>query len=156
MHLYSAENGAVVASRDTMDEMAIPTGKRLTLLRNGLLRLHKCLLDSERSAYERDVARITSAGQFLNLVLNDPWFAWLRDLSQFIVLIDETLDLEPPATEADAERLIAQARTLVAPAENGSGFGRRYFDALQRDPAVVLAHRDMVSVFNGLAGPPSC
>ena len=32
-------------------------------LRNGMLRLHKSLLDSERAAYERDVARITSAGE---------------------------------------------------------------------------------------------
>ena len=126
--------------------------ERLTNLRNGLLRLHKSLLDSERAAYERDVARITSTGQFLGLVLNDPWFAWLRELSQFIVLIDETLALEDPATAADADRLIAQARGLVAPDEAGSGFARRYFEAMQRDPGAVLAHRDMVKVFNGLAG----
>ena len=51
---------------------------RLKGTRDGLLRLHKTLLDSERAAYERDVARITSTGQFLQLVLNDPWFQWLR------------------------------------------------------------------------------
>jgi len=123
------------------------TRDRLTELRNGLLRLHKHLLDSERAAYERDVARITTTGQYLNLVLNDPWFTWLRELSQFIVLIDETLDLDEPATPADGERLIAQARDLVAPAENGAEFGRKYWDAMQRDPAIVLAHRDMVGVF---------
>ena len=65
---------------------------RLKTLRNGLLRLHKSLLDSERAAYEHDIARITSTGQYLGLVLNDPWFHWLHELSQFIVLIDETLD----------------------------------------------------------------
>ncbi len=138
-----------------MDQMAVPSAERLANLRNGLLRLHKSLLDSERAAYERDVARIASTGQYLDLVLNDPWFGWLRELSQFIVLIDETLDLEPPATEADAVRLTGEARKLVSPAENGSGFGRRYFEAIQRDPAVVLAHRDMMKVFNGL-GPASC
>jgi len=126
------------------------TRERLTNLRNGLLKLHKTLLDSERSAYERDVERITSTGQFLSLVLNDPWFQWLRDLSQFIVLIDETLDFEDPATEADADRLVAQARDLVAPSENGSAFARSYFEAIQRDPGVVLAHGDMMRVFNGL------
>jgi len=123
---------------------------RLKALRNGLLRLHKALLDSERAAYERDVARITSTGQFLGLVLNDPWFHWLHELSQFIVLVDETLDLDEPAGPADADRLVARARDLVAPGENGSGFARRYFEALQRDPAAVLAHRDMMAVFNGL------
>jgi len=127
--------------------MADPVRARLTALRNGLLHLHKCLLDSERAAYERDVERIATTGQYLNLVLNDPWFAWLRDLSQFIVLVDETLDLEEPTTPADAARLITRGRELVSPAENGTGFSRRYFEVMQRDPGVVLAHRDMIRVF---------
>ena len=52
--------------------------QRLTGLRNGLLSLHKTLLDSERSIYERDVARITSTSELLQLVLYDPWFALLH------------------------------------------------------------------------------
>jgi hypothetical protein len=123
------------------------TRERLKNLRNGLLRLHKSLLDSEKASYERDVARITSTGQYLGLVLNDPWFSWLHDLSQFIVLIDETLDFEEPATAADADRLIQQARDMVSPSEEGAGFRRRYFEIMQRDPAAVLAHRDMIKVF---------
>lgn len=134
-----------------MNPMADPVRERLTQLRNGLLKLHKTLLDSERAIYERDVERIQSTGQYLNLVLNDPWFAWLHELSQFIVLVDETLDFEDPATPADAERLTAQARVLVTPSENGSVFARRYFEAMQRDPGVVLAHRDMMGVFAALA-----
>jgi len=130
-----------------MDRMAGHTRQRLTTLRDGLLHLHKSLMESERAAYERDVARITSAGQYLNLVLNDPWFSWLRELSQFIVLVDETLDQKEPAGEADASRLIASARSLVAPAENGDRFGRAYWQAMQRDPGAVLAHRDMMQVF---------
>jgi hypothetical protein len=130
--------------------MADRVRERLTDLRNGLLKLHKVLLESERAAYERDVARITTTGQYLNLVLNDPWFGWLRELSQFIVLIDETLDFEEPATSSDADRLIARARELVSPSENGALFARSYFDAMQRDPGVVLAHRDMMRVFTAL------
>ncbi|MBV9508630.1 MAG: hypothetical protein JO323_26895 [Acidobacteriia bacterium] len=130
-----------------------PVRARLTDLRNGLLKLHKALLDSERANYERDVARITTTGQYLNLVLNDPWFGWLRDLSQFIVLIDETLDFEDPATSADADRLIGRARDLIAPSENGQVFARSYYEAMQRDPAAVLAHRDMMRVFAGLNRP---
>ncbi len=109
-------------------------------------------MELERAAYERDVERITSAGQYLNLVLNDPWFGWLRELSQFIVLVDETLDQKEPAGDEDGARLIASARTLVVPAENGDRFGRSYWQAMQRDPAAVLAHRDMMQVFADLAG----
>jgi hypothetical protein len=120
---------------------------RLKGLRDGLLRFHKSLLDSERAAYERDVARITSTGQYLRLVLEDPWFQWLRELSQLVVLIDETLgEKDPPAADTDLERLLAQARAIMVPDEAGEGFARRYFEVLQRDPAAVLAHRDMLKV----------
>jgi hypothetical protein len=117
-----------------------PAQQRLTQLRNGLLSLHKTLLDSERASYERDIARISSSGELLNLVIYDPWFAWLHELSELVVLIDETLDAKEPPNGIDAERLIAQARDLVAPDENGAGFRKRYFEAMQRDPDVVLAH----------------
>jgi hypothetical protein len=133
-----------------MEPMPDRTQERLKNLRNGLLRLHKSLLDSERAVYERDVERITSTGQYLGLVLHDPWFAWLHELSQFIVVIDETLDADEPATPADADRLTVQARTLVAPSEEADGFARKYFEAMQRDPNVVLAHRDMIREFGEL------
>jgi hypothetical protein len=100
--------------------------------------------------YERDIARITSSGELLNLVINDPWFAWLHALSEFVVLIDETLDAEEPPQGMDAERLIAQAWELLAPNENGRGFAKRYFEALQRDPDVVLAHARMRKVLANL------
>ena len=133
------------------------TKQRLTDLRNGLLSLHKTLLDSERATYERDIARIGSSGELLKLVLYDPWFAWLHELSEFVVLIDETLDAmdekpgpgEPPPS-IDAERLIAQSRELLAPNETGTGFAKRYFEALQRDPDVVLAHGRMRKTLTGL------
>lgn len=135
-----------------MKAMADRTRERLTNLRNHLLRLHKSLLDSERAAYERDVARITSTGQYLQLVLGDPWFAWLHDLSQFIVVIDEALDADEPATEVVADRLTSRARDLIAPNESAvrNGFARKYFEAMQRDPDVVLAHRDMIRAFEQL------
>ena len=124
---------------------------RLKALRDGLLRLHKSLLELERAAYERDVAPITTTGQYLNLVLDDPAFQWLRELSAFIVMIDEMLAQKaPPATPQDAERLIAEARALLSPAEEGIGFARSYFDIMQRAAAAVLAHRDMLQVMNGL------
>jgi hypothetical protein len=132
------------------------TKQRLTELRNGLLGLHKTLLDSERATYERDIARIGSSGELLKLVLYDPWFAWLHELSEFVVLIDETVDAidetdanDPPPV-IDAERLIGQAWELLAPNETGSGFAKRYFEALQRDPDVVLAHARMRKVMSGL------
>ena len=124
----------------TADSAHDPVRQRLTDLRNGLLALHKTLLESERAIYERDIARIGSSSEFLKLVLYDPWFAWLHELSELVVLIDETLDAKEPPNGIEADRLIAQARELIAPSENGQRFQKRYFEAMQRDPDAVLAH----------------
>ena len=135
-----------------MIEVSDSPHQRLATLSTGLLHLHKSLLDAERAAYERDVARITSTGQYLQLVLGDPWFAWLREISQFIVLVDEARDADdPPITAADADRLIGEARALLSPSEGGGSFHRRYYEALQRDPAAVLAHGTMMQVLAQLA-----
>src|SRR5262249_10238362 len=115
--------------------------------RNGLLQLHKTLLDSESNTYDHDVERVKSRNHLLSLVLHDPWFSWLHELSELVVLIDETLDAKQPLSIADAERLIEQSRQLLSPEEEGSGFARRYYEALQRDPDVVIAHARMLKVF---------
>jgi hypothetical protein len=122
----------------------------LTDLRNGLLRLHKALLYSERAVYEREIQRIRSSGQFLNLVMHDPWFAWLHELSELIVLIDETWDSDRAPTQRDADRLVSAARLLLSPREDGAGFRRRYFEAMQRDPDVVLCHAATVKLLKRL------
>ncbi len=105
-----------------------------------LLRLHKTLLDAEAAGYDHDIARIRSNTHLLELVLNDPWFNWLHELSELVVMIDETIDAREPATDADADRYVNEAVSLLTPAENGSGFRKRYFESLQKYPDVVLAH----------------
>src|SRR5687767_10716091 len=120
-----------------------PMRTRLRDLRARLLSLHKVLLDDARAAYEMDRGRIASNANLLQLVINDPWFAWLHPLSELVVRIDETIEPGSPATEADGAALVEQVERLLAPAENGETFARRYFEALQRQPSVVLAHADV-------------
>ncbi len=109
-------------------------------LSRALLRLHKALLDDERVSYERVHGRIPSNGAFLQLVLGDAWFAWLRPLSQLMAKLDELGDEEEASVRAETTALLASVRTLLTPTEEGEGFGRHYHDALQREPDVVLAH----------------
>lgn len=137
-----------------MEEMAQDAngaGIRLGQVRDGLLRLHKVLLDSERGVYEREIARIQSPWEMLGLLMNDPWFAWLKEISTLVVQIDERLAEDEPAAPADAQLFIGQARSLLVASEEGSGFERRYFEALQRDPNVILAHAEMMRVLTAVA-----
>jgi len=105
-----------------------------------LLRLHKALLDDERMSYERVHGRIPSNGAFLQLVLGDAWFAWLRPLSQLTVKLDELSGEGETSARTEIIALLTSARTLLTPTEEGEGFGKQYYDALQREPDVVLAH----------------
>jgi catechol 2,3-dioxygenase len=116
------------------------TATRLSDLRTRLLALHKTLLDDAKVAYEMDRGRIASVGVLLQLVINDPWFAWLHQLSELVVRIDEMTAAEGTATDSDARALFEQVDRLLLPSENGDSFARRYEEALQRQPAVVLAH----------------
>jgi catechol 2,3-dioxygenase len=123
---------------------------RLRELRAKLLQLHKVLLDDARAAYEMDRGRVPSNASLLQLVINDPWFAWLHSLSELVVRIDETIEADSPATDADAAALINEVEKLLTASENGEGFHRRYYDALQRQPAVVLAHADVRRVIKSM------
>ncbi len=119
---------------------------RLQVLRSALLRLHKALVESERVQYEKVIGKIQSPNHFLQLLTNDPWFAWLSPLSQLIVSIDEALDAKPPLTPVAAEALVKESARLLVASETGQGFAKDYFEALQRDPDVVLAHGEVTRV----------
>jgi|SRR5687767_14584427 len=129
-----------------------PVG-RLRETRLVLLHLHKTLLDDEREAYERVHDRIENSYEVLRLVMHDPWFAWLHDLSELIVKIDETLDAEEPPDQAEVDGVMQQARELTTPDENGTEFQQRYFRALQRSPDAVLAHAESVKVIGNSKQP---
>ena len=112
---------------------------RLAAVRHGLLELHKALLDGERERYELVHGKVTP-GKMLQLAFQDPQFAWLRSMSELIVRIDELLDTQA-AGDADVERLLTSARTLLTTDGQSTTFAREYEAALQRDPQVVVLHR---------------
>jgi len=112
----------------------------LVELRDALLRLHKVLIDSERAVYEKEVGPIQSPNHLFRMLTSDPWFAWLRPISQLIVAIDETLEAKETLTNVSVDVLMNQSVFLLVPARSGGEFGERYVAALQRDPRVVLAH----------------
>ena len=120
----------------------------LAAIRQRLIRLHKTLVESERLTYERVQGRIATPGELLQLVIHDSWFVWLHPLSGLIVRLDELLEAGDGAGAADVTGAVEEARTLLVPAEGGPGFATHYFEALQRDPAVVLAHAEVMRALN--------
>lgn len=117
---------------------------KLRDLRNRLLHLHKVLLEMERANFERKSGRVT-AGELLQLLLNDPQFAWLRVISAFVVEIDEALNGEEPLTVDAFENFLSQARLLLTSASNEE-FKTKYEDAMQREASVVVAHSNVMQL----------
>jgi hypothetical protein len=133
---YSADNGGPQN----------PARQKLVALRVTLLSLHKTLLDMERRDYEHVNGHV-STGELFRLVVDHEQFAWLHNLSEFVVRLDETLAAEPPVTPEDTHSAIVLARKMFAPSEFGDAFQRRYFGAIQRDPAVVMEHAELARLF---------
>lgn len=117
----------------------------LTDIRIKLLHLHKLLLDTERIRYEQVRGRV-SKGELLQLVINHDQFAWLHQLSELIVQIDELIHADEPVTSEAIAALIADLQSLLTPDEAGNDFAVRYDAAFQRNPDVVLAHADLATL----------
>lgn len=128
-------------SRDT------PARQKLVALREALLRIHKSLLDMERRSYEKEHGGV-NAGELFRLVVDDPQFAWLHNISEFVVRIDENLASKEDVTEKDSHVAISLARKIFAPSESGDGFQKKYFDAIQKDPSVVMEHAELARLFH--------
>ncbi|ARV62957.1 hypothetical protein BZZ01_10240 [Nostocales cyanobacterium HT-58-2] len=103
------------------------------------------MLKIERNTYEQVHGRVSS-GELLQLVIHHEQFAWLRQLSMLVVQIDEMLQADEPVSLDDAHSLIADARTLLTPQEDGNAFEKNYYNALQREPAAVLAHAEVTKL----------
>ncbi|HEX5221724.1 MAG TPA: hypothetical protein VFZ59_19320 [Verrucomicrobiae bacterium] len=123
--------------------------RQLSSLREALFALHKTLIDSERVSYEQTMGTIGSPNHFLQLLTSDPWFAWLQPLSHLVVAVDVALDEKEPLTAEAVAALRKQTSQLLVATEVGDGFPKHYFDALQRDPDVVLAHARVMKSLNG-------
>ena len=98
----------------------------------------------EPADFELVSGRFTS-GELLQLVINHAQFAWLRQISALVVQMDEMLSGEEPAPKRDVDNLLDQARSLLtSPADEA--FREKYQAALQREPAAVMAHSEIVKL----------
>lgn len=116
--------------------------QRLHLAREALLGMHKSLLDVERGRFEAARGPIEGSYHFLQLLIGDPWFAWLRPMSELIVAIDESLSPRQIVPPAEAELLIGRARRLLTPLEGEEGFAGRLYQVLATTPAIAERHAE--------------
>ncbi len=125
--------------------------ERLKKSRDLLLKLHKAMLDIERDMHEGIHGKLASA-DFLNLLLEDDDFAWLRKFSMLIVEIDEMFDLKENVKDEVIEANLKKVRELVEMEDPDDYFRAKYQFAIQRDPNAAGLHSQLKRL---LSEPPA-
>jgi hypothetical protein len=68
-----------------------------------------------------------------------------------VVRIDELLEDDDDVTDVEVEHFLAEVRALIRPSEEGDGFERSYYEALQREPDVIFAHVEVKKLLTRIA-----
>src|SRR5438045_3357707 len=110
------DDSSIKQDRSNEQEEPLQT---LNKVRGVFLELHRTLLESERIGYEQAFGTIRSPADFLQLAIHDPWFAWLRPLSDFITSLDERAEAEPVLSQEEVVGLWKRGRELLTPQEYG-------------------------------------
>lgn len=120
---------------------------RLVAVAVALRALHRALAERARREFEQQRHAVVVPGEWLQLLIADPQFAWLRSLSELIVDLDVFLEADPAPAEDDAAAIRAEVERLLAPpplaADAPAEFGARYWPYVQDDPHVAMAHGEV-------------
>ena len=108
-----------------------------------LIPLHRHLIDAARDDYVFAFDKSVAPAQLLDLLQNDPFFAWLKPLTSLIVDIDEMVrtDFDDAAAHAIPQRV----EQIFA--------GEQYVAILQREVEVAGAHAAARKALQRLENP---
>jgi hypothetical protein len=128
----------------------------LDALARALRTLHRSLVEHARADYLREnlIGGDIAPGELLRLLTSDPYFEWLRGLSELMVDIDLVRDsgrLEQHTREARAA-----VEYFISPPVEGEQphkFAERYWPYVQTDPQVAMAHADVKRALSVLPAP---
>jgi hypothetical protein len=119
---------------------------QLLVLVKTLEELHRLLIELARRDYETTHGSV-GAVQLLQLLVGDPFFAWMRPLSSLIASVSELIDERQEGvsrhevvsivTALDELFTMPPGLEVVPP---GRHFASRYLALLQESPEVAIAH----------------
>lgn len=118
------------------------SAEKLKNARNILLKLHKAMLDLEREMYEGLHGKLSPA-QYVNLLMEDEDFAWLRKFSMLIVEVDEMFELKDGVSTELVEANLDKVNELVEMKEPDEYFRAKYQFALQRNANAAGLHSEL-------------
>src|SRR5512140_354145 len=123
--------------------------ERLKKTRDILLKLHKSMLDLEREMYE-GIQGKQNAADFLNLLMENEDFAWLRKFSMLIVEIDELFDLKDGYTADMVSASLEKVVQLVEMREDDEYFKAKYLHAVQTNVDTAAGQSELKNILSAL------
>jgi len=102
-------------------------------------------VDRERENFENLNGKISS-GQYLNLLVNDSNFKWLRKFSTLIAEIDEMLDLSDGYTTNMIDNHLSQMRVLLDAETIDEDFNKKFKNILEVNSEVAEKREKIVKL----------
>lgn len=113
--------------------------EKLGQISAAMMKIHKLLLEEEMEAREIAINKVIPPAERLNVLLNDPEFAWLRALSQLMAYVDEIFFQKEPVLERQLKEAEEKVEALFA-LQNESEFAYRYRSKLSTIPDLMIQH----------------
>ena len=122
-------------------------------LASALRELHRVLVERTRTEYLREhgIGGDIAPAELLRLLTSDPYFEWLRGLSELMVDIDLIRDWPENEELVRSGAIRAAVEYLVSPpveSEKPSPFAQCYWPCVHDDPHVAMAHADLKRVLS--------
>ncbi len=112
---------------------------KLKSVSKALAVIHKSLLENEIESLERAQGQTLTPGTRLQLLINDPDFAWLRLLSQLISSVDGAIFQKTPVTQEQLELLLKQTTDLLIDHKNAE-FSEHFIPICRTFPDLIVEY----------------
>lgn len=123
--------------------------KALGALHKALMPLHRALINATKEEYSVENGPVDNPYKLLGLVQSDPFFEWLKPVTELIVQVDDLT--ENDFETSDVKRVVERVRVMFLGAEDGDAFNQRYQAVLQQDFDVATFHPTLRRVVEALA-----
>lgn len=131
----------MVENAETVTET---TRKILLSTSQGMLRLHKSLLEQSKADYELSNGPIVNVNVYFQLVIDDPHFAWLRKISSLVAMIDEAVSIRQSTSEAEAKALLEETLLILNFMDPDDVFNNNFQGALTVNSEATLIYNEVL------------
>ncbi len=118
---------------------------KLKILTASFARIHKMLLELQMSELEKISGSEIKPAARLNLLLGDPDFAWLRNLSQLMAIADDVYFQKEEISAEQMSRIQNASQDLFI-RETQAAFTKRYQSAARKLSPLMMEHAKLLSI----------